>query len=86
MSSNQGRIEDEVSIVCRFSGEIKLRGQHASAGPLNLQVIVPGATGIEPWNDRVEPPSAFSIGELVSAEFETAVVVRPSLIGMPQLD
>ena len=76
-------VEDAITLIARLAGKIELGRQHLSARPLDLEVVVPGTTGIKAWHDGVEPPSSLRIGELMSAKFVAAVVINAGLVGMP---
>src|SRR2546425_529188 len=78
--------EEPVPPVARLAGEVELRGQHAPAARLNLDVEVPCPAGVEAGDDGREPATAFVIGELMAAQAETFVVVLARVIGMPEIE
>src|SRR5687767_15493933 len=55
-----------------IAGEVKLRGQHAPALRLDLDVIVARASRIQRRHDGLEAVAALAVGELVRSEEHTS--------------
>src|SRR5262249_58312871 len=79
-------MEEIVTGVGRLAGKIELRSQEPLAGRLHLDVIVPGAAGIEPRLDGAEAIATLRVGEHMTAIAEAAIVVGTPVVGVPQIN
>ena len=79
-------IEQPVSLIEWLAREVELSREERAAGPLHLEVIVPGAPRIGGRNDRVEPPTTLVIHLLMAAKPEPNIVISADVIGMPDLE
>src|SRR5262249_39086033 len=78
--------EESVAPLHRLVGEIKLRGEDARAGRLHLDVEVARAADVERRHDGAEAVAPLGIGENVTAQAKSGVVVIAAVVGLPQVD
>src|SRR5262249_4450561 len=78
--------EEIVTGVGRLAGEKNRRVAAGLAGRLHLDVIVPGAAGIEPRLDGAEAIATLRVGEHMTAIAEAAIVVGTPVVGVPQIN
>src|SRR5882672_4692065 len=79
-------MEEVVAGVGGLAGKIELGGQEPLARRLHLDMIVPGAAGIEPRLDGAEAIAALLVGEHMTAIAEAAIVIGAAVVGMPQIN
>src|SRR5215472_8342907 len=73
-------IEQPVSLIEWLAREVKLGREELAAGPLHLEMIVPGAPRIGGRNDRVEPPTTLVIHLLMATKPEPSIVISADAI------
>ena len=73
------------AIVC-FAGKIELRGEHAAARRLHLDVKVAGPPFVGRRHDGEKAIAACGIGELMAAQPEAGVVIDSLGISLPEID
>ena len=78
--------EDAVAVVVRLAGEVELGGQDGAVGGLDLDVDVAGPAGVEAGHDRLQPPGAVGVAELVAAQAVALVVVLAGVVGLPEVE
>ena len=66
-------------------GKVQLRGQHASARRLDLQVIMTRAALVRGRHDGEKAIAALRVGELVAAQAEARIVVLTLGVRMPDV-
>lgn len=79
-------MKQPVSRVLRLFGKIKLGGEDAAAGTLDLEMEMAGTAGIEGRHDGVKPPPPLRVGELMTSQPEPHAVVVAVFVRMPDLD
>ena len=79
-------IEQPVSLIEWLAREVKLGREELAAGPLHLEMIVPGAPRIGGRHDRVEPPTTLVIHLLMATKPEPNIVISARVIGVPDLE
>src|SRR6476646_3436197 len=71
--------------VLRLAGKIELRGQQTAAGRLYLYMDVAGAAGIDAGHDAAQTVTPFRLGELMTAQPETGIVILAFGVGLPEI-
>ena len=75
-------IEQPVSLIEWLAREVELSREEPAAGPLHLEMIVPGAPRIGGRNDRVEPPTTLVIHLLMATKPKSSIIIFSDVIRM----
>ena len=79
-------VEQPVSLIEWLAREVELSREEPAAGPLHLEMIVPGAPRISGRNDCVEPPTTLVVDGLMATKSESSIILSADVIRMPDLE
>src|SRR5262245_12556870 len=74
---DQPPVKQTILVVQALVREVQLGRKYAATGLLNLDMIVPGSTGICCGHDSGKPPVTVIIGVLIAPQFVTFGVIGP---------
>ena len=79
-------VEQPVSLIEWLARKVELSREKPPAGPLHLEMIVPGAPRISGRNDCLEPPTTLIIDGLMATKPESSIIISADVIRVPDLD